>query len=440
MTKNEYTVFQKTKNGKKVWCVYFRDENGKRLNPIYVSKLKKMVYKGRDRNKPIPEDPKVGKQECLKICEKSLHNEITRDYIFNDDGNSPNFIEMVRKIWDYNKSPYIRGRLKENKPIQKSTCDGYINPFNDLVVPLIPKDLTLKDIEKSNGGVLTIIRDRLRDEVESSNSTKNKGLQSMRTTLEYCCQRSMIKDDYKKRLSNFHIGEEKGNDDLDDDEINKINTYLYTHTQRGTWERYKYLVCLLGSTTGLRPSEIIGLKRQDIIKIDNRNKCGVILVNHGINRDNEYSTRKNKDCVYVSTYIPLIEEIIEFSELNPMKTDWCFWDRNHMENHLTRDQVGDVLKPCLSDVGIKTEGRKISFYSLRVSAATIIGNKKSYKHHKSSSVLGQKGTKVTEEHYIKNTIDSSIDNFKDIRQYIKLPSEILKSKPNKTSFSFGVSS
>ena len=85
MTKNEYTLFQKTKDGKKVWCVYFRDEDGKRINPIYVSKLKKMVYKGRDRNKPIPLDPNdtnVGREECIRVCEKSLKNEKTMNNSF----------------------------------------------------------------------------------------------------------------------------------------------------------------------------------------------------------------------------------------------------------------------------------------------------------------------------------------------------------------------
>ena len=421
MTKNEYTLFQKTKDGKKVWCVYFRDEDGNRLNPIYVSKLKKMVYKGRDRTKPISNDLTKGRQECIKICEKSLNNEDTREYIFKKKETSPNFIEMVRKVCDYEKSPYIQGRLKDKETIEKDTMNGYLNPFNNYVVPLIPKDLTLKDIEKSNGGELTKIRDKLLD-VDISSSTKNKGLQSMRTTLGYCSLRSMINDDYKNRLKNFNTKDVKGTDELTDDEVNKIISYFYSHTQKGTWERFKYLVVLLGSTTGMRPSEIIGLKKQDIIKIDKKNKCGVLFINHSINRDNEYSTRKNKKPVYVSTYIPLVEEILEYSEMNPNKTDWCFWDRNHPDNHLTRDQIGCLTKSYLSDIGINTGGRNISFYSLRKTAATIIGNKRSYKHSKSSSLLGHSSVQITEEHYIKNTIESSIDNFKEIRQYIKYPS------------------
>ena len=425
MTKNEYTLFQKTKDGKKVWCVYFRDENGIRLNPIYVSKLKKMVYKGRDRNKPIPidpYDPSIGREECVRICEKSLKHDNTIDYIFHKNDISPNFIEMVRKVWDYDNSPYIKGRLLEGKTIERTTCKGYLKPFNDFVVPLIPKDLTLKDIEYSKGRKLGEIRERLLLNVQDkSYSTRNKGLQSMRTTLEYCCSKSLIDQDYKEKLKNFPTDTDNGNDPLTIEEVNKINSYFYTHTQKGTWERYKYLVCLLGSTTGLRPSEIIGLKREDIHFIDNRNKCGVIYVRHGINRDNEYSTRKNKRSVYVSTYIPLVKEIIEFSELNPDGYDWCFWDRNHTEDHLTRDQVGGVLQSCLSNIGINTEGRKISFYSLRKTAATIIGNYRSYKHKKSSLLLDHKETTTTEEYYIKNTKESSIDCFKEIRQYIKLP-------------------
>ena len=152
----DYTLFRRTIGEKSVWCVYFKDENGNRLNPIFVSKLKKMVYKGRQRNEPIKD-----RDECVKICEKSLNNETTLDYIFRREEKSPNFIEKVREIMDYDKSPYIQGRLKENDPINRHTIQGYINSFNDYVVPLIPKTLTLKDIENSKGKELTKIRDKL---------------------------------------------------------------------------------------------------------------------------------------------------------------------------------------------------------------------------------------------------------------------------------------
>lgn len=157
----EYSLFQKTKGDKKVWCVYFKDENGDRLNPIYVSKLKKMVYKGRRRTEPIPLT-KEGRDECVRICEKSINKEETLNYIFRKkEPTSPNFIEMVRNLMDYDKSPYVQGRIKEKDPINRHTIQGYINSFNEYIVPLIPKTMTLKDIEDTRGKVLTDIRDKL---------------------------------------------------------------------------------------------------------------------------------------------------------------------------------------------------------------------------------------------------------------------------------------
>lgn len=224
----EYTLFERTIGENKVWCVYFRNEEGERLNPIFVSKLKKMVYKGRQRTEPIKD-----KDECIRICEKSLHNEITRDYIFKKMEKSPIFIQKVREIMDYDKSPYIQGRLKENDPINRHTIQGYLNSFNDYVVPLITKSLTLKDIEISKGKELTKVRDKLLA-LDIKPTIKNKGLQSMRTTLDYCCSRSLIDDDYKKKLKNFEVDEVDGTDPLTEDEINLINSYYYTHTKRGT--------------------------------------------------------------------------------------------------------------------------------------------------------------------------------------------------------------
>ncbi len=112
---SDYTIFEKKiKDNQKVWCVYFRDdETGERLNPIYVSKLKKLLYKGKHGLEPI-----VDRDECIKIVEKSLTKDNIRDYIFNKKKpSSPNFIEFVRMVWDYDNSPYIKGRLKEGNAI-----------------------------------------------------------------------------------------------------------------------------------------------------------------------------------------------------------------------------------------------------------------------------------------------------------------------------------
>lgn len=285
---NDYTIFRKSVGQKDVWCVYYRDENGDRLNPIWVSKLKKMVYKGRQRTEPIK-----SKTECIKICEKSLHNQTTYNYIFRKKDKSPNFIEKVRELLDYENSPYIIGRLKEDNTINVSTISQYLSTFNTYIVKCIPPKLTLEDIEKNHGTDLTKIRDKVVLLDTISSTVKNKGLQAMRTTLEYCCSRGLIKHDYKSKLKNIKV--KKGGDtDITTEETNEITSYYYTHTQKGTWERYVYLITLLSSTTGLRPCEIMGLKQKDFIGIDEENDCGVILVNHGINTDNQYSTRKNK--------------------------------------------------------------------------------------------------------------------------------------------------
>lgn len=79
---------------------------------LYIRFCRRKNYKGKHGLEPI-----VNRDECIKIVEKSLTKDNIRDYcIFNKKKpSSPNFIEFVRMVWDYDNSPYIKGRLKEGK-------------------------------------------------------------------------------------------------------------------------------------------------------------------------------------------------------------------------------------------------------------------------------------------------------------------------------------
>lgn len=186
---DDYTIFEKTIKGKKHWYVYYRDEDGNRLSELSLSVLKKIVYVGRNRLEPIKD-----RNEALRIAERSLHNSDASDKIFHRKETSPLFVEYVNMIWDYDKSPYIKGRLKEGKTILRHTANSNIGAFNKYIAPLIPNNLTMAYIDKSDGKIITKIRDSVVD-LDINPTIKNKGLQSMRTALEYAYLRNVLKND-----------------------------------------------------------------------------------------------------------------------------------------------------------------------------------------------------------------------------------------------------
>jgi len=260
----DFTVYQKLSNGVPTWSVLYRDKEGHRLSAISLVKLKKLIYTGKRGLEPIKD-----KAEASVIAQKALNNpELSEKLLNRKKPSSPNFIEYVNMIWDYDNSPYIKGRLKENKPILKKTCKDLVKAFNLYVAPLIDQNLTLKDIDKSNGAELTLIRDKVID-LDIIPTTKNKGFQAMRTALDYASQRSLLSFNYKDRLKNTKV-EVEGTDPFTVKEINKILSYYNRTTEKGTYERYPYLLTALASTTAMRPNEITAFKKSEIYKIDNK--------------------------------------------------------------------------------------------------------------------------------------------------------------------------
>lgn len=408
----DYTIYEKKSHNSIGWYVMYRNYKGERMSALSLQKIKKQLYADvRKGNEPIR-----NKVEAIKIAEKGLNCKVIYDKIFNKKSTSPLLVDYVNKIWDYDNSPYLQNRIKEGNDILRSTCEKNISAFNKHIVPLLQKSpITLKDIDDTNGKCLTLLRDQI-IAMDIIPTTKNKCFQSIRTAVQYAYERNLLKMNYKGLLKNTKIKTE-GTDPLTAKEVNKVISYYKKNTEKGTYDRLKYLITALSATTGMREGEIMGLKKTDI-KIDKKNDCAVLYINHAINTDNEYSCRKNKKGVYVATYIPLATEILNFSKSNPKKENYCFWNINNYNTHISKDYFKTIPSEALSSLGIKTQNRKISFYSMRKTAATITANLNNTAE--ASALLGHSDTYITTKHYISSTPEGAVNRFNQIRQIVKI--------------------
>lgn len=410
---DEYTVYQKKSHNSIEWYVMYRDSEGNRMNALSLRKIKREVYT--DRKKQIA--PIKDKEEAMKIAERGLHYEAVYDRIFNRKSQSPLFAEYVNMIWDYDTSPYIQNRLREGDDILRSSCSKNISAFNTHIIPLLKKKpLTLNDINLSDGSCLTLLRDEI-IALDIAPTTKNKCFQSMRTAVEYAYERRLLKTNYKGLLKNTKV-EVNGTDALTAKEVNKVIAYYKKNTEKDTYDRMKYLITALSATTAMREGELMALSKAEIEKIDKENDCAILHITEAINTDGDLSCRKNKKDVYVATYIPLAKEILEFSKANPKKETYCFWNINDYENYISKDYFKSIPMEAFTALGMKTNGRKISFYSMRKTAATIMANLNNTEA--ASALLGHSDTYVTKKHYIDPSIDGAVNRFNQIRQIIKI--------------------
>ena len=159
------------------------------------------------------------------------------------------------------------------------------------------------DIDESQGAIITKIRDKIID-LEICPSTKNKALQAIRTALDYVYERNYLKGNYKDRVKNTYV-ETNGTDYLTWEEINGVLAYLNDNTDKEHYERSEYLISALAATTGLRPGELMAIKPTDLYMEDKERNLAILYINHSINTDGQYSTRKNKKGVYVATELSL---------------------------------------------------------------------------------------------------------------------------------------
>ena len=192
---DEYTVFPRNNNGQITWCVYYRDpQTGERFNAISLQKIKRLLYIGRTRYVPIKD-----KAEASRLAEKALNNKDLKDLVFHNKKKKEDsilLVDFVESVWNYESSEYIKERIAEGNPIEKSTCVQNYNCFVKYGEPIISKSLTLGMINEDDGKSLVEIRRKIVSIKDISNSHKNKILQALRTAMNYAYKKRIVKKQY----------------------------------------------------------------------------------------------------------------------------------------------------------------------------------------------------------------------------------------------------
>ena len=152
------------------------------------------------------------------------------------------------KVWDFEKSDYIRRR---NKAKANSICRNYadlqMTCLKCNVIPNLPKNLKLRDFKRSHA---ERVKDRMLDNGKAT-GTINKAMQVIRTALKEAYRTGLISKNMADRAENIEeTAKVRGIPTRD--EVSRLIEALDENTQRGNWERGRYLLITLAVCTGMR--------------------------------------------------------------------------------------------------------------------------------------------------------------------------------------------
>ena len=158
------------------------------------------------------------------------------------------FSEYAMKVWDFEKSDYIRRR---NKAKANSICRNYadlqMTCLKCNVIPNLPKNLKLRDFKRSHA---ERVKDRMLDNGKAT-GTINKAMQVIRTALKEAYRTGLISKNMADRAENIEeTAKVRGIPTRD--EVSRLIEALDENTQRGNWERGRYLLITLAVCTGMR--------------------------------------------------------------------------------------------------------------------------------------------------------------------------------------------
>lgn len=351
--------------------------------------------------------------EAVLIAEESLK----RDMVFNrskDRDEKSRFNDYVCLIWDYEKSPYIKRKLKE-KPdsITRKHVDDISRAFQLHAMPFIPSKLLLSEFSPS---IVEKIKDRMLDDGLSS-STINKVVQAIRTAVKEAYRVGDIKENIADRIINVTSNQEKERGIPSTDEVKKLLDYLNDCYPVGAYDRAYYLITAIAVFTGMRESEIRTLHAKAIHLHD---KTAIIDVDYSYNPKDKLKCTKNRKKRNVTIPLILAIEVLDYAGSNPVDGGFIFWSVKNPSKPISTNAILNHFYSALEAIGVDRKARNIVFHSLRHFFSSII--QEELTSDEARRLLGHSSLKMT-EHYTHETTEHLLKM--DVVREKAIPSSML---------------
>jgi integrase len=286
------------------------------------------------------------------ICKKLQRRGLLKTYILSSSEQAVDFGDYFSAFWDYDRSPYVKEKLRKNHGIHRYYCrEQYLTVQRNWLPIFAGRPLgsiTKKDIE--------VFMDSLDSrERKLSAARKNIIIKAGTIPLKWAFYNEMISRDITAGLTWFH-GKAA--------ERQILTPELAAAVFRVPWKDERtWLANLLAAVTGMRAGELQGLRIQDLGR-----DC--LYIRHSWNCRDGLKTTKNNESRTVKLPFPgVIRDLLNLATRNPHgggMDAFIFWAALKPDKPIEERLLLDDLRGALVKTGMSKETAKVyTFHAWR---------------------------------------------------------------------------
>ncbi|GHV46257.1 hypothetical protein AGMMS49546_33920 [Spirochaetia bacterium] len=290
----------------------------------------------------MAEAANLSKSDAEYICQELVRRGFLESYILTGTRPAIGFIDFLTEFWDWEKSPYVKEKLRKNHGLHKMHCSQQWNNVAKYWKPYFGDrllgEITQRDIDEFVNSLV---------DTPISAAWKNVIIMAGTKALRWACAKGYIEKEITKGLILFS-GKSKERHVLSPEQAALIF--------RAEWKDPRTKTAnMLAAVTGLRAGEIQGLRVQDIGE-----NC--LYIRHSWNRLDGLKTPKNNEDRRVEVPFPgLIHDLMQVAKANPHGCNmdsYVFWGELLNTKPMEERLLLYDLRGAMKAVGMSDETAK----------------------------------------------------------------------------------
>ena len=292
----------------------------------------------------------ISRSDCEFICKELKRRGLLKSYALSESKQAVGFAEFLLDFWDWEKSDYIRERLRKNHGLHRRYATEMRAAVSKYWVPLFAEkilgEVTRQDVEN----LITSLEDYKAPDhrIPKSAKRKNNIIQSGTVPLRWAFNKELIDRDVTAGITWFSYKAK---------ERQILSPEQAAAVFRVPWnDNRSRLANLLAMVTGIRAGEIQGLRVQDLGR-----DC--LYVRHSWNYQDGLKTTKNNEARIVEVPFPsLMQELYELAKSNPHGQDmdsYVFWAEKLPGKPIEQDIFLRDFRAALIKTGMSNESAKV---------------------------------------------------------------------------------
>ena len=296
-------------------------------------------------------EAEISMADCEFICKELKRRGLLKSFVLTESKQAIKLTEFLLNFWDWEKSDYIRERLRKNHGLHRRYATEMRAAVSKYWIPLFPGKIlgeaTRQDVENLITH-LENMKDAPDGRLPKSAKRKNIIIQAGTVPLKWAFQKELIDQDITAGITWFS-GKPKERQILSPEQAAAVFRVHWNDNRAR-------LANMLAMVTGMRAGEIQGLRVQDLGR-----DC--LYVRHSWNFEDGLKTTKNNETRIVEVPFPsLMQELYELSSNNPhgqSMDNYVFWAEKLPDKPIEQDIFRRDFRAALIKTGMSKESAAV---------------------------------------------------------------------------------